>query len=204
MKARYNRVSTSNQNLDRQINKAFKDELLFNDIVSGSTPFNEREEGKKLIKAIKNAEVDFISVSSIDRLGRNTLDILQTIKLFTSHKVILKVDNLGLESLVKVSAKENYELKPNQTFNLIVSVMGSVAEMERETLLERQREGIAIAKEKGVYKGRIKGSTEDKKEFLYKYKNVIKELKRGTSLRRTVTFCGVSLGTVQKVKRLME
>ncbi|MGY6649482.1 recombinase family protein [Wenyingzhuangia sp. IMCC45574] len=203
MKARYNRVSSTKQNLDRQTSRASKDEVLFDDVISGSTPFNEREQGKRLIEAIKQGEINYVSVSSIDRLGRNTLDILQTIKLFTSYEVILKVDNLGLESLIKDNTKEDDKLKPNQTFNLIVSVMSNVAEMERETLLERQREGIAIAKAKGVYKGRVKGSTEEIKTFLFRYKNVIKEINKGTSLRRTAKFCDVSLGTVQKVKRLM-
>jgi len=203
MKARYNRISSSNQNLERQTNKASKDEVLFDDVISGSIPFNERGQGKKLIEAIKQGEINYISVSSIDRLGRNTLDILQTIKLFTLYEVILKVDNLGLESLIKDNGNDGYKLKPNQTFNLIVSVMSNVAEMERDSLLERQREGIAIAKAKGVYKGRVKGSTEDTKTFLYRYRNVIKEINRGTSLRRTAKFCDLSLGTVQKVKRLM-
>ena len=200
MKARYNRVSTVNQNLERQTNKTCKDELSFDDVVSGSIPFSERLQGGQLIEAIKSGKVNYISVSSIDRLGRNTLDILQTIKLFTAHKVILKVDNLGLESLVKDIASKESNLKPNQTFNLLVSVMGSISEMERETLLERQREGIAIAKAKGVYKGRVKGSKEDIKEFLHKYKNVAKELKSGNSLRKVAKLCDVSLGTVQKVK----
>jgi DNA invertase Pin-like site-specific DNA recombinase len=196
MKARYNRVSTGSQNLERQTNKASKDELLFSDVVSGAIPFNEREQGIKLIEAIKNAEVNYISVSSIDRLGRNTLDILQTIEFFNTNKVTLKVDNLGIESMTNG--------KPNQVFNLIISVMGNISEMERVTLLERQREGIAIAKANGTYKGRVKGSTEDDKEFLHKYKNVIKELKLGTSLRKVAKLCDVSIGTVQKVKRKLD
>ncbi len=81
--------------------------------------------------------------------------------------------------------------------------MANIAEMERETLLERQREGIAIAKAKGIYKGREKGTTESKEDFLAKYKDVIKYLKQGQSLRNTVKLTGVSLGTVQKVKRMM-
>ncbi|MBR9853886.1 MAG: recombinase family protein [Algicola sp.] len=75
--------------------------------------------------------------------------------------------------------------------------------MERETLLERQREGIAIAKAKGVYKGRLRGSSEPKDVFLSKYSNVQKRLKEGHSMRNTAKLCDVSLGTVQKVKRLI-
>lgn len=195
MKARYNRISTNSQKLDRQTNKATSDELLFNDVVSGSVPFNKRLEGVKLIQAIEDKQINYITVSSIDRLGRNTLDILNTIDYFNNHNVILKVENLGLESIVNN--------KPNNVFNLIISVMANIAEMERESTLERQREGIAIAKANGTYKGRVKGSTESDKQFLSKYKGVVKHLQNNQSLRNTAKLAGVSLGTVQKVKALV-
>ena len=81
--------------------------------------------------------------------------------------------------------------------------MANVAQMERETLLERQKEGIAIAKSKGVYSGRVKGSTETDAEVLSKYKEVVKFLKMGKSLRDVKSRCNVSLGTVQKVKAIL-
>lgn len=193
IKARYNRISTSTQKLDRQTNKATATELLFSDVVSGSVPFLKREQATKLIEAVKDGSVNYISVSSIDRLGRNTIDILQTIELFHRHDVTLKVDNLGIESLTNG--------KPNQVFKLIISVMSNVSEMERETLLERQKEGIAIAKANGVYNGRIKGSSETPQQVLSKYKSVVKYIKASHSLRNTAKLSGVSLGTVQKVKK---
>lgn len=81
--------------------------------------------------------------------------------------------------------------------------MANVAVMERETLLERQAEGIAIAKAKGVYKGRVRGSVESKEEVLKKYKSVVRFLNENLSLRKTAKLADVSLGTVQKVKNLM-
>ncbi len=70
-------------------------------------------------------------------------------------------------------------------------------------MLERQREGIELAKAKGVYKGRVRGSKEAKDEVLAKYPNVIKRLMEGQSLRNTAKLCDVSLGTVQKVRKLI-
>lgn len=195
MKARYNRISTPNQNLERQIAKQNPDEVLFNDIVSGSVAFSEREKGMELINLIESGVIDFISVSSVDRLGRGLNDIINTLSYFNSKGVTLRVDNLGLESITLG--------KVNPTFNLIISVMANVAQMERETLLERQREGIAIARANGVYKGRVKGTTETDAEVLAKYRDVAKFLKMGKSLRDVKSRCSVSLGTVQKVKQIL-
>lgn len=193
MKARYIRVSTGNQNTARQEAKQSSDEKIFIDIVSGSVPFCERKKGQELIDEVEAGNIEYITVSSIDRLGRNLYDILTTLEFLKEKKVILKVQNLGIESLV--------DGKENQAFKLIISVMANIAEMERESILERQREGIAIAKAEGRYKGRVEGSKESDEDFLSKYKVVIKSLKKGNSLRDTAKICKVSLGTVQKVKK---
>ncbi|CAI9682501.1 recombinase family protein [Elizabethkingia anophelis] len=195
MKARYIRVSTGNQNTERQLKKIHPNEKLYIDIVSGAIPFKEREQGNKLIQDIEADSIKYISVHSIDRLGRNLFDILATLELLNEKKVTLKVDNLGIESLVNN--------KPNSAFKLIISVMANIAEMERETMLERQKEGIKIAIAKGVYKGRVKGSKESDEQVLSKYKEVVKYLKRGQSLRDIAKLCNVSLGTVQKVKKIL-
>lgn len=196
MKARYIRVSTGNQKTARQEARQIKGEKLFIDIVSGSVPFARREQGKELLKAIENNEINYVSVSSIDRLGRNLFDIIQTLEFLNERKVILRVDNLGLESIING--------KENQVFKLIISVIANIAEMERQTILERQKEGIALAKLKGVYKGRMKGTTTPDDEILLRYKEVVKCLKRGVSVRHTAKICDVSTGTVQKVKRIMK
>ncbi|RNC88633.1 MAG: recombinase family protein [Allomuricauda sp.] len=196
MEARYIRISTPNQKLERQLVKQHPSETLFVDVVSGSIPFNERYQGVKLLNAVKALKIDYISVSSIDRLGRNLLDILQTLKTVEESGAVVKVDNLGLESIVNG--------KPNPAFKLIISVLANISEMERETMLERQREGIAIAKANGTYKGRQRGSKESKKDFISKYPEVIKNLRQGQSLRNTAKLSEVSLGTVQKVKKCLE
>jgi len=196
MKARYNRISTANQNLERQLAKQNPDEVLFNDVVSGSVAFADRKSAKELIAQIESGAIKFVVVSSVDRLGRNLHDIINTLEYFNSKGVSLRVDNLGLESITLG--------KVNPTFNLIISVMANVAQMERETLLERQREGIAVAKAKGIYTGRVKGSVETDAEVLAKYRDVAKFLKMGKSLRDVKSRCGVSLGTVQKVAALLK
>jgi DNA invertase Pin-like site-specific DNA recombinase len=195
MKARYIRVSTLKQNEERQLAKQHPDEKIFVDKVSGTIPFSERPQARELLNEIKNGAINYLSVSSIDRLGRSTVNVLQTIEELTNAGVVLKVDNLGLESLVNG--------KENPTFKLIVSVLANISEMERVTLRERQLEGITEAKKRGAYKGREKGTTDTPEETLSKYKEVVKHLRMNKSLRDVASRCDVSLGTVQKVKRLM-
>jgi DNA invertase Pin-like site-specific DNA recombinase len=195
MRARYIRTSTLNQNEARQLAKQHPDEVLFIDKVSGTIPFANREQAKRLIQEIEAGQIDYLSVSSIDRLGRNTIDVLQTIDKLTQAGIVLKVDNLGLESLING--------KENPTFKLISSVLANISEMERTTLRERQLEGIEIAKKNGTYKGRVKGTAESKDEFLSKYKEVSRLLRMKKSLRDIVGRTNVSLATVQKVKRLL-
>lgn len=196
MKARYIRTSSIGQNEARQVARQNPDEVVYLDKVSGAIPFSERPQASQLLKDIQDGKVKMVSTSSICRLGRNTINVLQTIESFNQAGVILKVDNLGLESLING--------KENPTFKLIVSVLANISEMERATLRERQLEGIAEAKKRGTYRGREKGTTIDKVVILHKYKEVVRLLKMKKSLRDVASRCEVSLGTVQKVKRLVE
>lgn len=198
MKARYIRVSTTGQNTARQEAKQHPEEKAFIDRISGAIPFNERPAANELINAIQGKEISSVAVSSIDRLGRNMLDILQTIQYFTDNGINLHIDNLGLDSLTK-------EGKPNQVFGLITSVMASVSQMERETLRERQEEGIKAAKARGEYKGRVAGTVESDEEVLAKYKGAVKVIKQHPelSLRKLAALADVSPNTVKKIKSLL-
>ncbi|QZK90684.1 recombinase family protein [Flavobacterium sp. CHNK8] len=198
MKARYIRVSSATQNTIRQTVNANKDEQVFIDVISGAVPFNERSEASKLIQAIENGLVTYISVEAIDRLGRNTFDIQSTIEYFNKMNITVKVDNLGLESLVNN--------KVNPTFKIISDVLANVSEMERTNSKERQAQGIKIAVAQGKFKGRVKGSGASDSEVLEKYKLVVKTLNNHSdlSLRKIASISNVSLATVQKVKKILD
>lgn len=194
MKARYVRVSTASQNEARQLAKQHPDERLFIDKISGTTPFHKRDQAKVLLDEVAKGNVKYLAASSIDRLGRDTIDVLNTIKNLHEFGVTLKIDNLGLESLVNG--------KENPTFKLIVSVLANIAEMERTTLRERQLEGIEQAKKRGTYKGRVKGSHETPEQVLAKYPDAVRYLKMGKSIRDVAGRCKISVGTVQKLRRV--
>ena len=192
MKAKYIRVSTLEQNTDRQTNF---EGLTYIDKCSGSTPFNERNEAKRLLA---NESITEIHVHSIDRLGRNTLDIMQTIQNFTSKGINVVSEKEGLQTIV--NGKENPIAK------MMIGILGTLAEFELNRSKERQSEGIANAKEKGVYVGRKEGSKESTEQFLNKKltQTIIRHLKAKESIRRTAKLSGASIGTVQKVKAIVE
>ena len=194
-KVKYIRVSTEEQNTARQEVNANQFSKIYIDKTSGSIQFTERKEAKKLLADIETGGVAEVHISSIDRLGRNIIDILTMVEYFNQKQIKLFVENIGMFSLI--------ENKPNASFKMIVSVLGNVAEMERSNMLERQRQGIELAKAKGTYKGRLYGSNMSNDEVLNKYKSVVRELKNGQSLRRAAKLGGCSLGTAQKIQRLI-
>lgn len=203
-KCRYIRQSTAGQSNLRQLAKAHPDEMLFIDIISGSIPFNERPAGKKLIEAVEARTINYVSFHDISRAGRDTINVLQTLKFLFDKSVVVKVDNLGLESMINS--------QPNPIFNLVITVLSEINSLEKSTLLERQKEGIAAAKRKNpdTYKGRIFGSFDTPVQTLSKHKRVVKTIKSNPtlSLRQIAKLASdsdykVSANTVKKVKELM-
>lgn len=201
-KARYIRQSTSQQSNLRQLAKAHPDETLFVDIISGSIPFCERPQGKKLIEAVEAGEINYISFHAIDRAGRSTINVLQTLKYFFDKGAVVKIDNLGLESMIN--------RKANPVFNLITTILSELSSLEKSSLLERQAEGIAQSKLRGAYKGRVKGTTDSPEETLVKHKKTIKALKTNPtlSLRQIAKLASdtdykVSANTVKKIKLIL-
>jgi DNA invertase Pin-like site-specific DNA recombinase len=200
MKARYIRISSSTQSTLRQLVKAHPDETLFIDVCSGSIPFNERPEALKLNFEIVMGNVEILSVSSVDRLGRNSFDVQSTLNRLGSYRVNVFIDNLGICSIV--------DGKPSSIFKIITDVLANVSSMEKEALLERQREGISAARAKNpdTYKGRVKGTVDTEKETLAKYKSVVKVINQHPelSLRKIASIAEVAPNTVKKVKAILD
>ena len=139
MKVGYIRVSTQEQNTVRQevLMQALDVEQVFIDRMSGKNL--ARPELQKLLAFVRTG--DCVIVESISRFARNTRDLLELIERLQSKQVQF------------VSKKEAIDTT-TPTGKFMLTVFGAVAELEREYILQRQREGIAIAKENGVYKGR--------------------------------------------------
>lgn len=193
----YCRVSSIDQKTDRQrINeKDFK--IVVEDKCSGSIPFFEREGGKEILKYINNQIATSLSVWTIDRLGRNLRDILNTIHFFNERNIPIIFVSQGLRTIDE-NGKENAITK------LMISILGTVGEMEKSQIRERQLEGIKIAKLKGVYKGRLEGTIEDVHAFLDKPKNkkALEYIKKGYKLTEAAKLSDVHINTMTKIKRL--
>jgi DNA invertase Pin-like site-specific DNA recombinase len=201
-KCRYIRQSTAQQSNLRQLAKAHPDEMLFIDIISGSIPFNERPAGKKMLEAVEAGTINYVSFHDISRAGRDTINVLQTLKYLYDKGVVVKVDNLGLESMIN--------RKPNPVFSLVILILSELNSLEKTTLLERQAEGIAQARLRGIYKGRLKNTKDTAEETLSKHKRVVKAVKSNPklSLRKIAKLSSdsdykVSANTVKKVKELL-
>ena len=199
MKVYYLRVSTIEQNTARQMEEVPEGCKVFEDKVSGSVPFFEREQGSIIFNLIKQRQINTIYVHSIDRLGRNSLDILQTIQFFNEYEVNLISKKEGLQTFI--------EGKPNAIASLMIGILSTLSEFELSRIKERSKEGIAEAKKRGAYANNGGNKRiESIEEFMNKEssKKVVKQLKKGFSVRDCAGICGCSVSLVMKVKKLVE
>ena len=148
MKVAYVRVSTIEQNEARQIEALEKHgiEKWFTEKISGKD--THRPELQNMLDYVR--EGDTIYVHDLSRLARSTKDLLEIVDILDNKKVSL------------VSNKENID-SSTPTGKLMLTMIGAIAEFERTNLLERQKEGIAIAKKAGKYKGRKPIEIEDER-----------------------------------------
>ena len=197
MRIKYNRTSTLQQEGERfKLDTDGYDLTIFDKGVSGKIPFSEREGGMKLLELVQSGKVEEVVVEELSRLGRNTLDVLTTLKEFEDNKVNVVVRGMGnLQSIVNG--------KKNPIWNLITSVMSSLYELERESIVERTEMGRKMYVMNGGKLGRKVGTTENLKDFLQKERTqkIISLLDKGKSVRDISSRLGVSTKTVVKVRK---
>ena len=159
MKIGYYRCSTTEQNPDRQI-KILNDlgcEKIFSDMLSGKD--RNRPGLVEMMNYVR--ENDVVTTESISRIARSTKDLLNIIEELNSKGVSF------------ISKKESIDTTTPQG-KFMLTVFAAMSELERSQILQRQAEGIAIAKEKGVYKGRVPKSID-----MYLFERLYKEWKDG-------------------------
>jgi DNA invertase Pin-like site-specific DNA recombinase len=196
MKVLYVRVSSVfGQNTDRQKTNEKEFDLVIEDKCSGAIPFFQREGGQKILTLIEKGIVDSISCHSIDRCGRDLLDILSVIRFMNDKFIPMIFIQQGLRTI-------DDKGKENAVSKMMISILGTVAEMERSRIRENQREGIELAKLRGIYKGRKKGSKADIQKWIQKPKiaKTIEYLKKGYKANEISKIVGIHVNTITKVK----
>ena len=148
-KIAYARVSSKDQNLDRQLAALKKEKVfrVFTDTVSGSSTQRPGLDGA--LNYVRAG--DQLIVVSMDRLARSLIDLHRLVDELTERGVSVKFLKEG----------QTYSLDSSPVAKLMLGLLGSVAEFERAIIRERQAEGIAKAKARGVYKGRAKVLNEE-------------------------------------------
>jgi DNA invertase Pin-like site-specific DNA recombinase len=172
----YIRVSSVQQNTNRQLVDVEYDKAFTETVSAKNT---ERPQLKAMIEHVR--EGDVVVVHSMDRLARNTKDLLEIVEVLKGKGVSIKF------------IKENLEFtagKDNSMSNLMLTLLGAVAQFERELMLERQREGIEIAKQKGLYKGRSSSINREA---------VMEGINNGLSVRKTAAKYRIAVSSVSRI-----
>jgi DNA invertase Pin-like site-specific DNA recombinase len=164
----YVRVSTQEQNEDRQLTimEQYKVEKVFSEKLSGKN--TERPELKRMIEYVR--EGDTLVIESYSRLARSTKDL------------VLIVEQLNAKDVNLISSKENIDTNTPQG-RFMFTIFAGLAEFERECTLQRQAEGIAEAKKKGLYKGR-KPKPYDEKQLRIECEKWRREEQTATAIMR--------------------
>ncbi len=179
----YGRVSTTQQTTDNQrlelaqAGYTIDDEYWFSDEgISGKTCAMQRPEFGRLLTKIRKGET--LVVSKLDRLGRDAIDVMQTIRQLGERKVKVIVLQLGNTDLTSTAGK------------LLLTMLAAVAEMERDLLVERTQAGLQRAKAEGKILGRPSKTSPEQR------KAILDELGRGESVSAMARLYGVSRANI--------
>lgn len=200
----YARVSstTDRQNTDRQVtdlkNYAQQNNIdvvdVFEEHISGAKKNDERIILRECLNFCFNNGIDTLLISELSRLGRNVDEVLENVKLCKEHRLNIYFQKEQLNTF-------NADGTENPFLTIMIAVLGTCAQMERENIKFRLNSGRQKYINDGGRLGRKVGSVKSEDSKLAEYKDVIRELKRGTSVRRTAKLCDVSVSTVQRVKK---
>lgn len=199
MKVFLSRVSTDKQNTQSQIVNKEQYDLVLEDIATSGVlhPF-ERPSYKKLKPLLEEGKVSSIYCYDISRLSRNTKDLLDVIDTISKkYQIPIHFIREGL-----VTLNDEGEIPP--TTQLIINILGSIAQLERETIRQRIRTSLEIKRQReGYTHGRKKGSNESIETFLAKprSKKIKEYLDKGYSVREISKITGTSSTTIIKVRK---
>lgn len=195
----YIRTSHYLQSLGNQKEKIEQHHVIYQDEgVSGRVPFSSRPSGKKLLDDISRGKISEVVVLRLDRLGRDTTDILTTIKKIHSYSVPITSINEGITTLI-----DGVETPMS---NLLINVLSSLSEFQYHQTREKVLSGIQRSKIEGKYTGRKVGSKEPIDKILNKdkVKKIQELLDDNVGIRKISRVVGCSTNYVYKIKSIVE
>ena len=198
------RVSTVKQENDRQISElqAYADSKGFEVVevcqehVSGNADEVDRHGLHRVEEMARAGMIKKVLVHEVSRLARRNSIAHGFIETLEGFGVSLYWHQQGIETLLPNG-------KRNPAAGIMFALLAEMARAERETLSERIKSGLAEARRKGQRLGRPAGTTDSKKEFLAKHRDIVRHLKAGHSIRNSAAITGKSVSTVQRVKEAM-
>lgn len=201
----YSRVSTQGQDFQRQtteltdysVKQGWEVLNVFEEKISGGKANEERPQLMKMINFVKEYQVDKVLCWELSRIGRNTLEVLKTIKLLNENCISLFIKNHNIETL-----NDKCEINPMSQF--MIQILTSVSEMEKTTIRQRVKSGYDNFRKNGGKVGRKEGFKKDNETLLSEYKDVVKLLKQGFSVRKVMKLTDKSSGTIQKIKKILK
>jgi DNA invertase Pin-like site-specific DNA recombinase len=196
----YTRVSTLEQNPDRQLTNSKEYDYVLTDYCSGSIPLYERPKGSEVKKMIDSGTLKKLVIHDVTRIGRNTLDVLTIWSDLTQRGIVIECKNPTLRNINEDGTVDKFS-------ELMLSILSTMSQFEKSLIRERQLEGIKIRKEKGLYGGRRIGTTDSTERFLKKKRSqdILNYLNKGTySYSEISSILSTSTTTVTKVKKLSQ
>lgn len=180
----YGRVSTSLQDTDNQrlelTNAGWVIDYWFADTISGKSASSQRPAFRELLTKIRDGET--LLVSKLDRLGRDAIDVLQTVRDLGARNIKVVVHQLGSTDLTSPAGK------------LLLSMLAAVAEMERDLLIERTQAGLTRARAEGKKLGRPSKIAPEQRS------DILMSLSQGASISALARRYAVSRATIAGVK----
>jgi DNA invertase Pin-like site-specific DNA recombinase len=200
----FSRVSTNLQDYQRQTIelKEFSSRMnfdvieIFEERISGAKENDERPVLLNMIEFVKQNNIDKVLCWELSRIGRNTIEVLKTIKLLNDNSISLYIKNYNIETL-----DEKGEINPLSQF--MIQILTSISSLERTTTRQRIKSGYEQYRKAGGKVGRKVGFKKDDNSILNEYKDVVKLLKQDYSVRKIMKLTDRSSGTIMKVKKML-
>jgi len=201
----FGRVSSTNerQSFERQINDLtqlatnlnYRVVSVFAEKISGAKKNTERKELTNMIEFVNTNRIDKVLVTELSRLGRDTLQVLQTIEILNQNKISLYIQNYNIETLTP-------EKQINPMSQFLITILAEVARMERKTIENRLASGYQNFRSTGGVVGRKVGFKKSDEVMKDQYQEEIKMLRKGYSFTHINQITQTNKNTLTKLKKL--